>query len=309
MLARIFYPPSDDAEHAKTLLTMELPGNENFVYAVVLDFEATCGAEENPHPQEIIEFPSVLLELKTGRKIDEFTSFIRPVHNTELTKFCIDLTSIEQDDVDNAPSFADVLERHIMWLGRHGVNAGNGILVTCGDWDLQIMFPKQCGIARPEVRALYPIYSRWLNVKSLFCAVVGRKKAPGMLGMIHALGLTLQGRHHRGIDDCRNIANILLSLTDRGGRVGVSGSLPVAKFPPLRLVLRCGNMSEDCVLYHRTTESLHRLAQRVFRLRSSSLWIPGEHELKDTSELLWLKTGQEVAVIPYESTDDGRQEM
>ncbi|RVW36327.1 hypothetical protein CK203_107649 [Vitis vinifera] len=33
---------------------------------VVIDFEATCDKEKNPHPQEIIEFPSVLVNKLTG---------------------------------------------------------------------------------------------------------------------------------------------------------------------------------------------------------------------------------------------------
>lgn len=73
--------------------------------------------------------------------------------------------------------------------------------MTCGDWDKQSMFLKQCGIARAEVKALHPIYSRMLNLKKLYCAAVGKQKAFSMRGMIHALGLTLQGHRHRGKDD------------------------------------------------------------------------------------------------------------
>mgnify|MGYP002151883750 CR=1 FL=1 len=39
---------------------------------VVLDFEATCRPGEPPVPQEIIEFPSVLLSARTFEVVDEF---------------------------------------------------------------------------------------------------------------------------------------------------------------------------------------------------------------------------------------------
>jgi ERI1 exoribonuclease 3 len=43
------------------------------------------------------------------------------------------------------------------------------------------------------------------------------KKAPGMAGMLPALNLKLEGKHHSGIDDSKNIAKIALELLKRGG--------------------------------------------------------------------------------------------
>ena len=40
---------------------------QDFQYFVVIDFEATCDKERNPHPQEIIEFPSVIVSSVTGQ--------------------------------------------------------------------------------------------------------------------------------------------------------------------------------------------------------------------------------------------------
>lgn len=283
---------------------MEATRNPNFKYAVVLDFEATCGTEARPDPQEIIEFPSVLVNLETEAKVGEFSSFVQPVHHRRLTNFCTDLTSITQADVDAAPCFAQVLARHMSWLELHGVDAGNGVLVTCGDWDMQRMFPKQCGVAEPEVQALRPIYSRWLNVKTLFRAVVGQGKVPGMRGMLRALGLSLQGRHHRGIDDCRNIANILLSLVRRGGRIAASGSLPPEKFPPLRLRLRCGDKVAECTVRQRTVENLHRRAETAFKRRVLACCLPNGRELRETSDILWLEAGQEILVTTRDTGSD-----
>lgn len=43
--------------------------------------------------------------------------------------------------------------------------------------------------------------------------------------MLNGLGLKLEGRHHRGIDDCRNIGRIYLTLLARGGVAQVTSSL------------------------------------------------------------------------------------
>ena len=34
--------------------------------------------------------------------------------------------------------------------------------------------------------------------------------------MLEGLGLPMQGRHHSGLDDCRNIARVLIALAQRG---------------------------------------------------------------------------------------------
>ena len=115
--------------------------DSNYTHAIVLDFEATCDDRSRPRPQEIIEFPSVLISLKSLEFIDEFQAFIRPVHNPVLTTFCKNFTSIQQSDVDGAKIFPEVLADHQSWLENHGLGDENAIIVTCGDWDLGKMLP------------------------------------------------------------------------------------------------------------------------------------------------------------------------
>ena len=43
-----------------------------------------------------------------------------------------------------------------------------------------------------------------------------RQQASDMTSMLRGLGLMLEGRHHSGIDDCRNIANVVRALVLRG---------------------------------------------------------------------------------------------
>ena len=62
-----------------------------------------------------------------------------------------------------------------------------------------------------------PTYLRqWQNVKVLYSAVLGQRSG-GMMKMLKGLGLKLQGRHHSGLDDCRNTARIVHELLQRGG--------------------------------------------------------------------------------------------
>ena len=87
----------------------------------------------------------------------------------------------------------------------------NYIFVTCGDWDLKTMLPRQCKAFKEEVPA---VFQRWLNIKNFYAEATGDggKKKNGTVGMLEGLSLKLEGRHHCGLDDCRNISQILIEL-------------------------------------------------------------------------------------------------
>ncbi len=199
-------------------------------HLVVLDFEATCDDRERPSPQEIIEFPSVLLSARTLEVVDAFESFVRPIHHPTLTDFCRRLTSIEQRDVDAARPFPEVFAAHQAWLTSHALSLTepDGELsyafVTCGDWDLKTMLPAQLSACDPPLDFAPHPYRRWINVKKPFKAWRGGRSA-GMPQMLRALGLPLDGRHHRGIDDCRNIAKIVRALVERGQPMEITSQL------------------------------------------------------------------------------------
>ena len=71
---------------------------QNFDYLIVLDFEATCGSKgHQPIPQEIIEFPCALLNVRKGFEVEAiFHQYVRPVKHPLLTTFCTELTGITQ---------------------------------------------------------------------------------------------------------------------------------------------------------------------------------------------------------------------
>ena len=267
-----------------------------FPYAVVLDFEATCDQREPPRPQEVIEFPSVLMEMESGDILDEFSSFVRPTHHPELSDFCTELTSIVQSDVAGAEPFFEVFQRHQEWLGSHGLDENNALFVTCGDWDFGTLFPAQCAVSDPPVQWIPPMYRRWHNIKTSFATHTGLRKAPGMAAMLPYLNLELEGRHHRGIDDCRNIARILQAINIPGFRLDVTGEISASRYPPLDLRLQLGDESADVVLRKRKIGTLTGLAQTAFRRNVVELRLVGGRRLDEDAQLLELTPGAAVAV-------------
>lgn len=268
-----------------------------FRYLVVLDFEATCDERTPPKPQEVIEFPSVVLDLGVMDVVSEFEAFVRPQHHPQLTDFCKTFTAIRQEDVDQAEPFYLVLERHQAWLADMGLTVANALLVTCGDWDLNTMFPAQCGASIPRIEHVPHIYRRWHNLKHSFCSATGQKKAPGMEGMLGAFDLDLIGHHHRGIDDCRNIARLCLKLLEHGATVDVTKQLSYERFPPIALKLAFGDRVVDVDLGRRNTPALFSKASTLFQRNFSHFLREDESEVSTGKDLMDLKSGEVLTAI------------
>ena len=183
-------------------------------YFLVLDFEATCDKDRKIFPQEIIEFPVLKVNAKTMQEESHFHSYVTPTANPVLTPFCTELTGITQDMVTGKPNLQTVLQDFDRWMQEEGLLKPevNICFVTCGDWDLKTMLPKQCNAFKLH----HPHYmKKWMNIKFAFRNIKGYRPHD-MPEMLAALGLELLGRHHSGIDDSRNIAQILAKLAVLG---------------------------------------------------------------------------------------------
>ena len=88
------------------------------------------------------------------------------------------------------------------------------IFLSCGDFNGNHL-AKEAGVKNVKL----PSYlKRWINIKKVFPAqkYKWKKSIGGMTDMLKVLGLKLDGRHHSGIDDARNIAKCVLKLMKDG---------------------------------------------------------------------------------------------
>jgi ERI1 exoribonuclease 3 len=202
-------------------------------YIAVLDFEATCDNAIRMNVQEIIEFPTLFVSTETGKIDYTFHTYVKPQVNPTLTAFCTELTGIEQATVDAGISLDEALRQHQHFLTTHGLESAvdaaekvasvdeqgenktkKFIYATCGDWDLLTCLPKELqyhGRASTCPRNL----RSWCNLKKAFVDLYNCKPK-GMGGMLNHIGLQLEGRHHSGIDDCRNLARVVEIMLQQG---------------------------------------------------------------------------------------------
>lgn len=203
------------------------PKSISLDYLLVLDFEANCSKTGKLACQEIIEFPVLAVNLATKRVEFRFHTYVRPVVVPEITPFCTELTGITQEMVANAPDLPTVLHLFDDFMREKRLIDRKIAFATCGDWDLKTCLPMECKYKELEVREYFKV---WVNVKMMFPV-----KAMGMMEMIEMMKLQHQGRHHSGIDDAENIANVLISLLEAGvllqasdihSTLGKPGTLP-----------------------------------------------------------------------------------
>ena len=164
-----------------TLMAKTSPASLNSPrYWLVMDFEATCEDGDRRWPNEIIEWPCVLVDAETKATVDEFRSFVRPTERPSLTPFCTRLTSITQADVADAPPLPEVLAAFDAWLRSYGASEDDGtaLSVWCGDWDLATCLPREC--ARKGLDgAVPPVLRRWCNIKLPFVEVAAGSEGTG----------------------------------------------------------------------------------------------------------------------------------
>jgi inhibitor of KinA sporulation pathway (predicted exonuclease) len=169
-------------------------------YLLVIDLEATCDENHRiPRPQtEIIEIGAVLVRADDLVVEGSFQTFVRPVVHRTITPFCTQLTSIAQADVANAPLFPAAIRALREFLGGR-----DALFCSWGDYDKNQLAQDA---ARHSVQL--PLRGH-LNLKRAFSDQLGDPRAYGLAGALRRVGLRIEGTHHRGIDDARNIARLL----------------------------------------------------------------------------------------------------
>jgi inhibitor of KinA sporulation pathway (predicted exonuclease) len=167
---------------------------------VIVDVESTCWEGGTPAGQisEIIEIGICTLDLHSGAIEQNEGILIKPQDST-VSDFCTQLTTITPDMVENGISFAEACTKlETEYLSK------NRVWASYGAYD-HTMFVNQCS----RLKIPYPFSNKHINVKTLFSLKSRMSKEVGMSGALRQLGFELEGTHHRGVDDARNIAKIL----------------------------------------------------------------------------------------------------
>lgn len=189
------------APSANELALMQSPAIARRI--LVIDLEATCddGDSLAPEDMEIIEIGAVWATTE-GSVIDTFQAFVHPVLCQQLSAFCRQLTGTEQADVDGAQLFPTIAAALTSFAQRY--QTPEAIWGSWGQFDAT-QFARDCKRhGAPDALAGF----EHLNLKRRF-AKARKIKEVGMARALKMVGLPLEGAHHRGLDDARNIPKLL----------------------------------------------------------------------------------------------------
>ncbi|MCH2043039.1 MAG: exonuclease domain-containing protein [Saprospiraceae bacterium] len=170
---------------------------------IVLDLEATCWQEKTGKQNEIIEIGAVAID-EDREVLDEFNAFVRPTLHPTLSTFCTELTSIQQHDVDQADTFPTVITQFWDWIATKDY-----YLCSWGHYD-RIQFKNDCELHDLDTKWLVP----HISLKHQYSEIKFTRKRFGMKRALQREGFSLDGTHHRGIDDARNISKLFLMYFD-----------------------------------------------------------------------------------------------
>lgn len=159
--------------------------------------QATSGAK-------IIEIGACVGDLNTSSIIERYTAFVNP--HEQLLDTIIQLTSITQEQVDNAGTIEDAYAGMVAMAKRH----------AC------LRMPIVWGMGDgPAIRRELPSTCKWkfgrreLDVKALFQSyqmAKGNKVHAELSTAMTHLGLSFTGRQHRADDDAINTFIIFSEL-------------------------------------------------------------------------------------------------
>lgn len=177
-------------------------GNKRLI--LVIDFEMTCdeGDRMPINEMEIIEIGAVWAAVD-GHVLAEFQTLARPKLHPQLTSYCRQLIGITQTDIDAAPMLHIAMDRLAQFAEIHTTE--DALWGSWGQSDAQ-QLAHDC--ARHGTRNPLEKFAH-VNLKREFAKRRRGMKQVGMKKALALVGLPLQGTHHRGLDDARNIAKLL----------------------------------------------------------------------------------------------------
>lgn len=171
---------------------------------VVVDLEATCwdGLPPEGMTSDIIEIGVCLLDIQTGEITDNRGILIKP-ERSEISEFCTSLTTITPTLIESEGiSFKDACS-----ILKKQYQSQDRVWASYGAYDFK-QVTKQC----KDLGIGYPFSPSHINVKVLFGLKHKLSVLQGMSEALQTLQIPLEGTHHRGVDDAKNIAKILRTL-------------------------------------------------------------------------------------------------
>lgn len=160
---------------------------------IFIDFEFTMPDRSYRNKgffPEIIETGAVLV--KGNKIIEQFSSFVTPIHFPVLTHRCKSFLNITQRQVDHGISLKDL----IMKLEKMTTTGMDQTIVTWGNMDMKVL-RRSC--ERSNLH--FPFRGKEVDLSMEYKRFFGDQNQTGLWKAVQEYGKEGTGRHHRALDD------------------------------------------------------------------------------------------------------------
>lgn len=139
---------------------------------------------------------------------------MKPWRRPKLTRFCTDLTGIQQKNVDAAPNLPEVIKMIEVWLDKTFDKDTKFMFATDGPWDFKNFLYKQ-SVVRDHV-SVPTIFYEYIDIRTTFSRKCNHGHPIKLNAMLSRMGMRFEGRPHCGFDDTINIARLAISMMKKG---------------------------------------------------------------------------------------------
>jgi len=168
-----------------------------FDHLVVIDVEATCDDPKPLWQSEILEIGVCLLNLKTLEITNPRSILVMP-EKTPITDFCTRLTTITPEMVAKK----GVTLQEAITILEQEYKLDKRTWASWGDYDRK-MLEMDC-----EAKGIAFHARSHINMKNVLAVEHGWSKEKGLANALEQFKMSLEGTHHRGVDDAWNAARI-----------------------------------------------------------------------------------------------------
>jgi inhibitor of KinA sporulation pathway (predicted exonuclease) len=176
---------------------------------IIVDVESTCWKGKGSYSKvpEIIELGGTTLTNDNGKItiLGSFSEFVKPKLNPVISKFCYELTSIQQSDIEDASDFKTSL-KHFKEKAKKTANGMSCKKMIFGSWSPydRTQIRKDC-----KLHDIKYSFGRYWDIEKSFSEFLGEKRLYSVSNALSHLGLKYDGKMHRAIDDSFNTAVIV----------------------------------------------------------------------------------------------------
>ena len=176
---------------------------------LIVDVESTCWKDRfaATRTPEIIELGGITLTNINGKLevLGSFCEFIKPRLHPKISKFCTKLTSIRQEDIEDAKDFSFALKsfREKAKKTAYGMSCRRMVFGSWSPYDRR-QIRKDC-----KAHGLRYPFGRYWDIEKSFSDFMGEQRLYSVSNALLELGESYHGQIHRAISDSENTATIV----------------------------------------------------------------------------------------------------